>query len=316
MGKEFIDQVLGKEDRSPEESTVAKQVETLRSAATECKLLLEKSNQLLERLTKKEAEFKREQLNQREPSILYTASKGLAGLPAYLHARAVDIKEIVTDDDVLGHARVVLILVLAGLGFGFLVNWRAHMPAIATSHSASSQIAAGFGYLVMKRAPLLFPILLLLGYLWATQGGKLMHSAYGQVLLLLLGYLLALILARILVRRVRFHDGQDTPHRVLARGLYIRLVISATLLALWLLEVTILNTDIAHRASQLFVQNLLATCIIVSLLELAIFLGRFEALPRLGNIIRLISIGCWSCAWCWNGLVSAACHALSGVASP
>ncbi len=291
MGKEFIEQVLGKENRSPEESTVANQVESLRSAVTECKLLLEKSNQLVERLTQLEAEFKREQLNQREPTILHNASRGFSGMATYHRARFDDIREIATDPDVLARAQVVLALLLAGFGFGFLVNRRARMPAATSSRSPSSQVAAGFSYLAMKRAPLLFPIVLLLGYLWFSQGSALMHSAYGQILLLLLGYLLALILVRILVRRVRFVDSGNARQRTPARGLYIRLVIAVTLLGIWLLEVVILHTDVAHRSSQLFLQNVLATLIIVSLLELTVFLGRFQFLPRLGNVIRLVSVG-------------------------
>lgn len=291
MGKDFIDQILGKEARSPEESAVADEVSNLQSSVTECKLLLEKSNQLLERLTKLEAEFKREQLNLRETTILHNASRGFDGLARYHGVRFLDLAEIATNPDVLARARVVLVLLITGVVLGYLFNRRARLPALRSDQTPSSRISAGFAYLLMKRAPMLTPIVLLLGYLWFSQGADLLNSRYGQVLLLLLGYLLALITVRILVRRMRYGDSNGEPRPIPARGLYLRLVLAVTLLALWLLEVVILDTNVAHRSSQLLLHNILATMIMASLLELAVFLGRLPMIPRIGNVIRLISIG-------------------------
>ncbi|MYH89964.1 MAG: hypothetical protein F4128_03890, partial [Gammaproteobacteria bacterium] len=65
IGPELIERISAKEDRTPEEATIAEQVETLNADVTECKLLLEQSGQLHARLTDLESDLKRARMHRK-----------------------------------------------------------------------------------------------------------------------------------------------------------------------------------------------------------------------------------------------------------
>ena len=289
LGAEFMEQLTSKEGKSPEESAVAMQISELRGIIAECKILLEKSNRLLTRLSELEGRIKREQLNQRDTSFVHNLTHGLSDLVAYNRARLNVLVSILSGNS-SEHASALLVILLAGVLFGLFLSRRARTPLLTPKQPLSSQIAADFGFLVQKRAPFIVPAGLLLGYLWATQKSGFMQSTYAWLLSLLLGYMLSLILARSLVRRIKLHAHNEYGIEFPGRGLYLRLVVIITLLAIWLQELVILGLDTEHEIAQGLLRNLLASAIILALLEFAFFFNRLPTLPRAVNLIRIAGI--------------------------
>ncbi len=291
IGPELIEQISASEERTPEEETIAEQVASLRSDATECKLLLEQSGQLHTRLTDLETDLKRAQLNRKETSVLYNLAHGFAGVGPYYGKRWRTIVNTLKDPLLLERAGVVLGLLAGGLLFGLAVKRRIRMPVTDPSAAYTSQAAAGFRFLVLNSTPLLIPVVLLLGYMWTARGVEWLGSAYGQLLWLLLGYVVALVLIPVLIHRVGLYARTALEQELPVRALDIRLACIATLLGLWVLEVQILGPEAGYQTTQLLVRNVLASLIIISLLEFAYFLKKVPAIPRAGNLIRALSIG-------------------------
>lgn len=291
IGPELIERISAKEDRTPEEATIAEQVETLNADVTECKLLLEQSGQLHARLTDLESDLKRARMNRKETSVLYNLVHGFAGIGPYHGRRWQTIADTLKDPLLLERAGVVLGLLAGGVLFGMAVKRRIQMPGADRSAAYTSQAAAGFRFLVLNSAPLLIPVVLLLGYMWAARGVEWLGSAYGQLLWLLLGYVVALVLIPVLIHRVSLYARAVLEQELPVRALDIRLACIATLLALWVLEVQILGPEETYQTTQLLARNVLASLIIIGLLEFAFFLKRVPGIPRTGNLIRALSIG-------------------------
>ena len=290
IGEELIERISAKEEQSPEEARITQQVDALRNAITECKLLLEQSGQLLTRLTDLEAEFKRAQLNRKETSILHNLAHGFAEIGPYHARRWQTIVDMLSEPALLERAGAILGLMVGGVLIGLAIKRRIRAPDTDSKGPYSSQAAAGFRFLVSNSAPLLTPVVLLLGYLWAAEGMEWPASSHGKVLWLLLGYVLTLVLIPVLIRRVSIYASTVLERGLPERGLDIRLAGIATLLGLWLLEVPILGLESTYQTTQLLVRNVLASLIIISLLEFAFFLKRVPAMPRAGNLIRALSI--------------------------
>ncbi len=320
LGQDFIDQLAAKEQKSPEEQAVSVQIERLKASLAECKLLLERASQLQARLTRLEAEYKREQLNRRDNSVVHNLTHGLPELAAYQKGRLEQFFGLLTRASGMHHVRDMAILLVAGILIGFLVRRRARMPDLSPEQPLSLQTYLGFGYLVQKRAPLLLPIVLLLGYLAIAEGMAFLLSPPGRILMLLLGYLLTLILVRIVVRRARMYAHAELGSEIPARGLYVRLVVIVTLLFIWIQKLMILGPLQDQGDAQSLMRNLVASATILSLLEFALFLNRFPRLPRVANLIRVASAillavslllelaGFRSMSrFLWGGLVMTAC---------
>ncbi len=304
IGADLIDRVSIEEGRTPQEAALAQELESLNRAITECKLLLDKASQLLVRLTELEKAFNRTRLNRKEASIVSNLVQGSSDIGPYLGERWSDLVQMMRNFVFTGHGAIILILSVVGGLAGWAIRRIRHPSRPdGTTTKRLSEAGAGFRFLVLNRAPIIIPILLLFGYLWLFQGFDGLGDPLGQILWLLIGYLLILFMIPVVIQRLNGYAKSVLHQELPVRPLDVRLVWVATVLGFWILEVSILGTDSAYASTQLLVHNILTTLLLLSLLELAWFLNKWPTPSRLGVFLRIVSISglCLSLFLEWAG---------------
>ncbi len=290
IGQELIDQLSSQEARTPQEEVLARELATLDHTITECKLLLGRSGELLAQITAIEADFYRTQRNRKESSIFHNLVEGITAIGPYLDGRVSGVVQVYQASALGPYSGMVLILLVAGVLAGLVIGRRLRVRWGRGMNAYSSDMAIGFRLLVLHSPVLMTPIILLQGALWILEGFAWLGTAFGQILWLLLGYLVALAFLPVLIEQANRYTKSRLAQGVPARELDIRLALIVTLLGVWILEIAILEPDPVHHTTGLLVSNLLSSVVILGLLEFAFFLNRVPGITRVGNLVRIISI--------------------------
>jgi len=287
IGKDLIDQLLNKESLGAEEKLLAAKVTKTNNEIKHCKFLLEKSSDLLIRLNEQQSKLRQKELGERNPWLFLLLKNGITGLPSHIKqafTKQLDVPGIEID---INSALKGIVAIIIGLLIGQLIRRNARPPTLVEGQSFSSQIVDSSTYLAERWAPLLLSFIACGTYIYIIAGYQFTHSHLNKMLGLSVGFILLQILIRVGMGYLRklFDSEINRPFPV--DDLYIRLVISSTLLCIWMFFVVIPDTGYAKDTPHLLFDSVLSLLLIYSHLDLAVFLKNLPSTPTLAKFVRL-----------------------------
>ncbi len=291
VGKEALEELVDKEDRSTEENRLAGVVAEINKEVQDCKLLLEKSEALLAKLTEHQLELNKEKLARKTEHIGRSFIQGLPELPKFLKTTLVKQSSLPAINMKPASAFIAVAGSLLLLLLGFIIRRQTVMQEIDSTTSFSSQITAAVSYMARRSAPLLMPVIFAVGYMYFVVGYEFSHSNLNRLLVFGIGFIFVQIILRAGIKRYTRFLLDTRKIEFPGPALYIRLVIASCLLGAWVLFVELTGNEETASAAESLFQTLLSISILISLIELARFLTRIPSMPTIASIGRWVSTG-------------------------
>ena len=289
LGQDVLDAITTGQPESRDEAKVSSQVDDLNKGVKECKVLLEKSNQLQERLTAHLSDLRERELSKRFPGIVSVFSSGFPELPRYIKNTFKELLELpgvsINRESVIRGGLVIGLSFLAGM----VIRRRTPELEFTEGQTLFGQFLQSARRMLRLLAPLILPLVALGIYMGVIGGYQFANSHLNDIMRVLLLYLVAQVLIRAGVKRYSNFIKTERHEEFPTRGLYLRLVIASTLLTLGIIFILLPAKPITGDPAQILFRNLLSTAFLVSLIELGLFLRRVPQIPRIGNFARLVS---------------------------
>ena len=291
LGESFINRLNEGDEFTEEELQARNQVEKFKATIAECRIQLDKLHQLGERLDKLLRDLKRRELSIQKDHILKNLSKGFPGLPGALKhniQRLFAISGFEKD----AFRPSLLLVVLTGIVIGMLL-WRRRdvvRPGEDSEHPYAISIFMHTRYLIRTWAPAVVPLAITILYLRYVEGDLFQTSQLNKFLLLVLAFIVDLIFLRAAVKWYAKYSSSELKFPIAEKGIYIRIIIAAALILVWTLIYRVPNVDAVDSPQQLLLHNLLSSAVIISLLEMLVYLPRFRKIYRLGSLVRIAGI--------------------------
>ncbi|MFT4630309.1 MAG: potassium efflux system protein [Arenicella sp.] len=296
LGKGSLDDVLTNTDKSREEKRITGVVSELNQQIQDCKLLLDKSSNLLDRLSARQIELNKAKLVEKKQHLGLSLIEGLPQLPGYLRG-ALTNKTNLPKMDVNPVQNLIVALGAFGLLIvGFFIRLRSVMPKIDPKSSFSFHFTTVIGFLALRWAPLLLPATFTVGYLFFVIGYQFGHTNLNKLLMFGIGYISVQILLRASVRRYTQFLADTQQIDFPGPALYVRLVISSCLLGAWVLFVILVGAQGDLNPGESLFRTLLSIAILVSLIEIARYLNQIPSFPRIASLGRWLSTGAFGLA--------------------
>ncbi len=290
IGQELVDSISKGLPKSRDEARVSSQIDQNNEIIKECKLLLEKSNQLLERMSELQSKLREQELVERFPNFFKVLPEGLVTLGSYLKLTLNELLQLPGVAVTRGSWMRGTLVVVIGLLVGLLINRRTKRLVPTEDAPVFSQILDLIRYSLKRVAPLLLPLIGLGVYMVAMGGYQFANSHLNEILKVLVLFILAQVLLSAWIKRYSKFAEITYQQPFPARGLYWRLVIALSMLTLGAILISIPDQPMTNNPAQVLFRNLLTAAMLVVLIELAVFLGRVPQIPRIANAARLVAI--------------------------
>ena len=291
LGESFINRLSEGDEFSEEELQARVQVQKFNDTIAECRIQLDKINQLDERLEELQRDLKRKELSIRKDHLLINLSKGIPGLPSAIKHNTQRLFAI-SGFEKDAFRPSLLLVVLTGVVIGALL-WRRRdvvRPGEESEHTYAISIFMHTRYLIRTWAPAIVPLVITILYLRYVEGDLFQTSQLNKFFLLTLAFIVDLIFLRASIKWYSLYSTTELKFPVAEKSVYARIIIAATLILVWTLIYRVPNVDAVDSASQLLLHNLLSSAVILSLLETLIYLPRFRKFSRLGSLARIAGI--------------------------
>lgn len=291
LGESFISRLSEESELTPQELQAKYHVEKLNSRISECSIQIDKINQLDSRLDELQLDLKKSELRTRKDHILTNLSKGLPGLPAAIQQISRNIFTTSgLEKDALSPS--LLLVVITGFVIGIILWHRRYVvkPITGSEHTFAINIFMHVRYLIRSWAPVIIPLAVAILYLRYIEGDQFQSSQIYILSLLILAFILDLIFIRAAVKWYSEYSHSELNFQVALKSVYTRLVVAAVLMLVWMMVYKVPDAPPADFAAQLLLHNLLSSAVIISLLDLLLYLPRFLKLSRLGSLARASGI--------------------------
>lgn len=290
VGEEALNALIEKEDVTVDEAQVVQKAKRLRDRIQECKILLGKTENVLDRLTTLQLEINKQKLLKRNPNLGTLMVDEFNHLPQYVGG-LVKTQSALPNVSIKPLSAFAAILAIFGLLYwGLRIRRKAVLPGIDFGVSFSAQITTAVGNLAKRWSPLLMPLIFAVAFMVFFVGYQFTNSNLNKLLLFGIGFVFLQIILRAGVRRYTRYLSDTQNIEFPGQALYIRLVIASCLLSAWVLIVTLGESHELTLGESLF-RTLLSISILVSLIVLSRFLVRIPNIPTIAGVGRWVSTG-------------------------
>ncbi|MFT6735360.1 MAG: small-conductance mechanosensitive channel [Polaribacter sp.] len=288
LGADSIRDLLERENLSLDEIRVASNIKQLNKVVAECKLLQDKSDKILDRLLNHQAELNKAKLLEKDSHLGKKIQIGSAQLLPFIKGKLAELGSIATISVSSTNALIGGVGILAFLFAGIVIRNRATLPIITGPTSFSLQFSTYAAYSLRKWSPLLLPALFAFVFLFFVVGYQFTHSNLNKLIQFGIAFVIMLVLLRAGARR---HTNQLTESQKITfpgQGYYLRLVVSSSLLAMWMLFVLMADEASSFKTGESLFRTLLSIGILVSLIDLSRFI-KYLPIPTVASVARWVS---------------------------
>jgi len=290
VGEEALQALTENDDLTVDEEKVVAQANLLRDRIQECKILLGKTEGLLDRLNSLQLEINKEKLLERKPNLGGLVVDEFRYLPKFVGGLIKNHSALPSVSINPVSALVALLTMFGLLFWGLRIRRKAVLPGIDSATSFSSQVTTAVGNLAKRWSPLLMPMIFAVAFMVLFVGYQFTNSNLNKLLLFAIAFVFLQIFLRAGVRRYTRYLSDTQNIEFPEKALYIRLVVASCLLSVWVLIVT-LAVDHEPAAGETLFRTLLSISILVSLIVLSRFLVCIPNIPTIAGIGRWISTG-------------------------